>query len=120
MAVCNCHSGRKKYSVSNYEAVFGQNYHPTLMCSLAEIRECQSISQRLRISPDERLEKYLKDNDIVDKDVDESVLAAEFNEDKECEEEFDQMHPPVELDDAAFPDIKVSFDSDEEYDNKVG
>jgi hypothetical protein len=30
------------------------------------------------------------------------------------------MHPPVEMDNAAFPDITVSFDSDEEYDNKVG
>jgi hypothetical protein len=30
------------------------------------------------------------------------------------------MHPPVELDDAAFPDIKVSFDSDEDNDDKVG
>jgi hypothetical protein len=30
------------------------------------------------------------------------------------------MHPPVELDDTAFSDITVSFDSDEEYDNKVG
>jgi hypothetical protein len=120
MAICNSHSGRKKYSVSNYEAVFGQKYHPTLMCSLAEIRECQSISQRLRISPDEKLEKYVKDNDIVDIDVDESVLAADFDENKECEEEFDRMHPFMDLDDAAFPDIKISFNSDKEYDNKVG
>ncbi len=28
MAVCDSHSGRKKYCVSNYEAVFGQKYHP--------------------------------------------------------------------------------------------
>jgi hypothetical protein len=90
------------------------------MCTLAEIRECQSISQRLQISPDDRLEKYANDNDIVDIDVDESVLAADFDEDNELEEEFDQMHPLVELDDAAFPDITVSFDSDKEYDNKVG
>jgi hypothetical protein len=109
MAVCNCHSGRKKYSVSNYEAVFGQKYHPTPMCTLAEIRECWSIPQRLWISPDDRLKKYVKDNDIVDIDVDESVLAADFDEDDELEEEFDWMHPPVELDNAAFPDITVSF-----------
>ncbi len=121
MAICNSHSGKKKYSVSNYEAVFGQKYHPTLMCSLAEICECRSIFQRLQISPDERLEKYVKNNDIVDIDVDESVLAADFDEDKEREEEFDRMqHTPVELDNAAFPDIKVSFNSGKEYDNKVG
>jgi hypothetical protein len=120
MAICNSHSGQKKYSVSKYKTVFGQKYHPTLMCSLAEIHECQSISQRLRISPDERLEKYVMDNDIVDIDVDASVLAADYDEDEEYEEEFERMHPPVELDDAAFPDIKVSFDSDKEYDTKVG
>jgi hypothetical protein len=120
MAVCNSHSGQKKYSLSNYEAVFGQKYHPTLMCTLAEIHECRSISQRLWISPDDRLDKYVKDNDIVDIDVDKSVLAADFDEDEELEEEFDRMHPPVELDDTTFPDITVSFDSDKEYDNKVG
>jgi hypothetical protein len=120
MAVCNSHSGQKKYSISNYKAVFGQKYHPTLMCTLAEIRECRSISQRLWISPDDRLEKYVNDNNIVDMDVDKSVLAADFDEDDELEEEFDRMHPPVELDDAAFPDITVSFDSDQEYDNKSG
>jgi hypothetical protein len=47
MAVWNCHSGRKKCCVSNYEAVFGQKYHPMLKCNLAKMRECQSISQRL-------------------------------------------------------------------------
>jgi hypothetical protein len=120
MAICNSHSGHKKYCVSNYEAVFGQKYHPALMCSLAKIHECRSISQRLWISPDERLEKYVKDNDIVDIDVDKSVLAADFDEVNELEEEFDRMHPPVELDNAAFPDVAVSFNSDKEYDYKVG
>jgi hypothetical protein len=48
------------------------------------------------------------------------VLAAAFDEDDEVEEEYDRMHPPVELDDTAFPDITVSFDSDEDNDDKVG
>ena len=87
MAVCNSHSGQKKYSVSNYEAVFGQKYHPTLMCTLAEICECRSISQRLWLSPDERLKKYVKENDIVDIEFDKNVLAAAFDEDNEVEEE---------------------------------
>jgi hypothetical protein len=117
MAICNSHSGQKKYSVSNYEAVFGQKYHPTLLCSLADIRKCQSISQRPRMSPDERLEKYVQENNIVDIDVDEVLLVSHFDEDKECEEEFDRMNPPMELDDAAFPDSQVY---DEEDDNNVG
>jgi hypothetical protein len=120
MAVCNSHFGRKKCCVSNYKAVFGQKYHPTLKCSLAEMRECWSISQRLWLSPDERLEKYVMENDIVDMDFDKNVLAATLDEDDEAEEEYDRMHPPVELDDAAFPDITVSFDSDEDNDDKVG
>jgi hypothetical protein len=56
MAVCNSHSRKKRYCISNYEAVFGQKYHPTLKCSLADMRECRSISQRLWLRPDERLE----------------------------------------------------------------
>ncbi len=48
------------------------------------------------------------------------MLAADLDEDDEIEEEFDRMHPPMELDDATFPDIIVSFDSDKEYDNNVG
>ncbi len=120
MAVCNSHSGRKKYCVFNSEAVFGQKYHPTLKCSLEEMRECRSISQRLWLSPDERLKKYVKENDIVDIEFDKNVPAAAFDEDDEVEEEYDQMHPPMELDDAAFPDVTVSFDSDEDNDDKVG
>jgi hypothetical protein len=119
-AVCNSHSGQKKYSVSNYKAVFEQKYHPTLMCSLADICKCQSISLRLRMSPDERLEKYVQENDIIDIDVAEALLVSDFDEDKECEEEFDQMNPPVELDDTAFPSSQASYDSDKEDDNNVG
>ncbi len=120
MAVCNSHSDRKKYWVSNYEAVFGQKYHPTLKCSLAEMRECQSISQRLWLSLDERLKKYVQENDIIDIESDKNMLAAAFDEDNEVEEEYERTHPPVELDNAAFPDITVSFDSDEDNADMVG
>jgi hypothetical protein len=53
-------------------------------------------------------------------EFDKNVLAAAFDEDDEVEEEYDRMHPPMELDDAAFTDITVSFDSDEDNDDKVG
>ncbi len=120
MAVCNSHSDQKKCCVLNYEAVFGQKYHPMLKCSLAEMRECRSISQRLWLSLDERLKKYVQENDNVDIEFDKNVLAAAFDEDGEVEEEYEQTHPPVELDNAAFPDITVSFDSDEDNADKVG
>jgi hypothetical protein len=74
----------------------------------------------LWLSPDERLEKYVQKNDIVDIDFDENVLAAAFDEDDEVEEEYKQMHPLVELDDAASPGITVSFDSDEDNADEVG
>jgi hypothetical protein len=48
-----------------------------------------SIFQKLWISPDERLEKYIQENDIIDIDVDEALLVSDFDEDKECDEEFD-------------------------------
>jgi hypothetical protein len=72
------------------------------------------------LSPDERLKKYVKENDIVDIEFDKNVLAAAFDEDDQVEEEYDWMHPPVQLDDTAFPDITVSFDSDGDNDDKVG
>jgi hypothetical protein len=37
MAVCNSHSGRRKHSMSSYEAVFGQKYHPQLKCNMSEM-----------------------------------------------------------------------------------
>ncbi len=56
MAVCNSHSGIRKNSVSSYEAVFGQKYHSQLKCNISGMRECKSIFQRLKLSPNERLE----------------------------------------------------------------
>ncbi len=119
MAVCNSHSGQKRYCVSNYEAVFGEKYHLTLKCSLADMRECRSISQRLWLSLDERLKKYVQKNDFVDIEFDKNGLAAAFDDDDEDDEEYEWTHPPVELDDAAFPDITESFDSDEDNADKV-
>jgi hypothetical protein len=120
MAVCNSHSCQKKYYESNYKAVFGQKYHPALKCSLAEMHECRSISQRLWLIPDERLKKHVRENDIVDIELDQNGLAVAFDEDYEDEEEYEWMHPPMELDDAAFPDIEVSFNSNEDNADKVG
>ena len=58
----------KSLNTSSYEAVFGQRYHPVLLCTVDEMCDCSSIYQHLRLSPDERLEKYVKDYDIVDFD----------------------------------------------------
>ncbi len=79
MAVCNSHSGQQKHSMSSYKAVFGQKYHPQLKCNMSEMRECRSIFQSLKLSPDERLETYVRQHDIVDIDIE--FDHAEFNDD---------------------------------------
>ncbi len=66
MAVCKSHSGRRKHSMSSYEAVFGQKYHPQVKCNMSEMRECWSIFQRLKLSPDEWLETSVWQHNIVD------------------------------------------------------
>ncbi len=71
------------------------------------------------MSPDERLKKYVQENDIVDTECDKNGLAAAFDDDDEDDKEYEWMHPPVELDDAAFPDIIGSFDSDKDNADKV-
>jgi hypothetical protein len=68
MSICNSQSGMKSHNTSSYEAVFGQRYHPVLLCTVDEMRRCSSIHQHLKLCPDECLEKYVKDYDIVDFD----------------------------------------------------
>jgi hypothetical protein len=82
MAVCNRLSGRQKHSVSSYEAVFGQKYHPQLKCNMSEMCECQSIFQRLKMSPDERLETYVRQHNIIDIKLD----CAEYDEDVDVDD----------------------------------
>ncbi len=72
MAVCNSHSGIRKNSVSCYEAVFGQKYHEQLQCNLSEMCECKSLFQRLKLSPNERLETYVREHNIVDVEVEDT------------------------------------------------
>jgi len=102
MSVCNSHSGRKKYSVSSYEAVFGQRFHPQLKCNLREMRQCRSIFQRLKLSPDERLQTYVDENDIVDIEFNDDVatnLADETDDENEQE--------GVDIGDDAFPELET-------------
>jgi hypothetical protein len=103
MAVCNSHSGIQKNSVSSYEAVFGQKYHPQLKCNISDMRECKSIFQRLKLSPKESLETYVRQHDIVDIEIDE----AEF-EDNNSDEAYDSENEGDDLDDNAFPGLNLN------------
>ncbi len=99
MAVCNSHSGIKKHIVLSYEAVFGQKYHTQLKCNISEIRECGSIFQRLKLSPDEQLKTYVQKHDVVDIDIDHAEFDDNDNVDDSDEDEG------VETDDNAFPEL---------------
>jgi len=103
MAVCNSHSGMRSLSTSSYEAVFGQRYHPVLRCTVDDMRGCVSIFQRLKLSPDERLEKYVKEHDIVDieDNDDDDVLPEEGSDDDDNDESEGD-----EINNDTFPDCE--------------
>ncbi len=74
---------------------------PSLRCSVEEMRKCTSIHQRLKMSPDERLEMYVHENDIVD--LEPNVVGGSEDED---EEEVDDTNESEgdEIDITTFPD----------------
>jgi len=84
MTCCNNHSTRLKYSVSAYEAVFGQKLQTPVSCSIDQLRKCRSIADRLRICPDERLQAYVDESDII------SCRDDDDNEEEPDEEDSDE------------------------------
>jgi hypothetical protein len=100
MTVCNSHSGIQKNSVSSYEAVFGQKYHQQLQFNLSEMRECKSIFQRLKLSPNEQLQTYVREHHIVDIEVEDTDYNNDNDDDSDKNEGED-------LDENAFPDAGV-------------
>ncbi len=112
MLVCNSHSGQKKYSVSSYEAVFGQRFHPQLKSKQEEMRQCRSIFQRLKLSPDECLETYVRENDIVDIGYDDDAVTAAADivtDDDDVDDEDDKEG--MEINDDSFPELATDNDN---------
>ncbi len=107
MAICNSRTGMKSLNTSSYEAVFGQRYHPVLRCTVAEMRDCSSIFQRLKLSPDERLAKYVKDHDIVDID-DSDGHGHNLQKIKELSNDVDDSDESEgdDINDDTFPDCE--------------
>jgi hypothetical protein len=103
MSVCNSHSGIRKNSVSSYEAVFGQKYHQPLQCNLSELRECKSIFQRLKLSPNERLQTYVREHNIVDI----VVQGTDDYHDNDDDDSSDDENEGDEIDENTFPDAGV-------------
>jgi hypothetical protein len=80
------------------------------MCTLEEMRRCSSIHQRLKLCPDERLVKYVKDCDIIDfddadgrgrnvKTVDEDSDDVDDADDTEGDDIDDNTFPDCEKED---------------------
>jgi hypothetical protein len=90
--------------MSSYKAVFGQKYHPQLKCNMSEMRECRSIFQRLKLSPDEWLETYVRQHNIVDIEID----HAEFNDNDDVDDSDEDEG--VEIGDDAFPELILEED----------
>jgi len=106
MACCNSNAGRARQSISNYESVFGLRYHTGLRCSLDEMRQCRNISERLRISPDDRLQKLVAEMDIID-GINDEMLAqniADGDEDEDPEIVDDITDEDLMLYNAQFDD----------------
>ena len=114
MSVCNSHSGIRKFSTSSYEAVFGLPYHPELRCTVAEMRECKTIEQRLMLSPDERLATYVRENKIVDYIT--KLSGAHVSDLDEGDNDGDDENEGVDVTDDAFPEAFASNDCDNEED----
>jgi hypothetical protein len=71
------------------------------------MRDCVSIFQRLKLSPDERLEKYVKDHDIIDiDDADARGLNLQIiNEDSDDVDDADESEGD-DINDDTFPDCE--------------
>lgn len=110
MAVCNSHSGTRKYSTSSYEAVFGQKFHPSLKCTVSEMRQCRTILQRLKLSPDERLETYVHEHDIVDP---EDAFSSWEGTDDDDMDVGDELEEGIDISDNAFPEACLDDDNDD-------
>jgi hypothetical protein len=76
------------------------------------MRQCRSIFQRLKLSPDERLETYVCENDIVDIGYDDDAVtaAADIATDEDDVDDEDDEEG-MEINDDSFPKLATNNDS---------
>lgn len=55
MQTINSKCGRGRYDCEPYMAVFGQHYNQEISCSVNDMRQCSTITERLNLSEDGRL-----------------------------------------------------------------
>ncbi len=92
--------------MSNYEAIFGQKYHPALRCTLQDWHQCKTISERLCDSPNLRLQSYAEENNIVESPTasvehekeDDSIDEDDIGEDADVDLGDDNNHDDIKDD----------------------
>ena len=67
MAVVNNQSGRGCYAETAFKAVFRQEYHQHIKCTVAEACNCTTIDERLGVSNDSRLKAVAQELCFVGK-----------------------------------------------------
>jgi hypothetical protein len=81
-------------SVTSYKAVFGQDYTQATKCSITELRQCRTIWDRLKVSPDDRIAKFVREELIAEEDDDAlDYFSATKNHDGESVLQ-DRKQPP--------------------------
>jgi hypothetical protein len=108
MAVCNSQTGTRSFSRSSYQAVYGQMYYPVLRCPVDQMRKCTSIHQCLKMSPDECLEKYVMDKDIVDNQDDHQVEASCYEDELQVDDSLEEEGE--DINNNTFPDCDMVDD----------
>jgi hypothetical protein len=58
-ATINSQYGRGKHDVSTFEVMYGQTYHPPLLCSKKEAGKCWTLPDHLRVINDEAFATYI-------------------------------------------------------------
>ena len=76
-ATINSQHGREKDDVSSFEAMYGQVLTHDMSCSKAEVRECWTLPQFLKVTNDAEFAEYAAMNYKLDED---SSDAAEEDE----------------------------------------
>lgn len=120
MAALNKTQGTGKHDVSAYMAVFGMEYDLPLRCSMAEMRKCRTIDERLALAPDGRLETVARaagdlppvseDGDSSEESVSDTARRLDFQENHWDWEEDNapDLDPPLTEDEAVVSVLEES------------
>ncbi len=95
---CNNQASQMLNSVTLYKAVFGQDYTQASKCSITELMQCRTIWDCLKVSPDDRIAKFvteeLSNNEEEEDDNASDYFSATKHDDESVQ---DRKQPPEHL-----------------------